>query len=538
MYDFNVDTASGPAILRIGLPPTSLLKFPPDQLPNTLPAPVIDQPTWDQPFNIPPTLYNQALDVRVPITIAGVYAVTVVLLNRVNKARGYKPWGFSQTKLFKLFVILHNVFLAIYSAWTFVGMLKAFRNSLPARNDPNGVMSVADAMCKINGPRGYGNAATYNPSIDQWTMRNPAYQLAEGGVPDPTDVGRLWNQGLAYLGWIFYLSKFYEVVDTAIILAKGKKSSTLQTYHHAGAMMCMWAGIRYVAPPILIFTLVNSAIHAMMYTYYTVTALRIRVPGVIKRSLTSMQITQFLIGTTWAASYLFVHYTLPLDPSAASAAAAATGSADAGSVSWLKKLAFRAAGAEGIAENVGHAEDAGQRLRVGPMTTCMDTSGQGFAIWLNVTYLLPLTFLFVRFFIRSYLYRKEPATHQPTQMHSAEKAGLDALKGVSREIQKSVEMNGETSEATDDEVINKAKAIQAKKAQAAAPADNSPVRTRASAANKQKSRVIASETSDQGFSPVQTKKGAKKATKENDHSSHNANVTKGNNPFGVLDRNA
>lgn len=264
MYDINVDTASGPAVVRIALPPASLLKFPPDELPTTLPAPQIAEPTWAQPFNIPPALYNQLLDVRVPITIASVYAVTVVLVNRINKSRGYKPWALSHTRLFKLFVILHNVFLAIYSAWTFAGMFHAFRDAWPDRNDPNGLVGVTDALCKINGPRGYGNAATYDSSLNQWTLRNPEFSLTEDGLPDPTDVGRTWNGGLAFLGWIFYLSKFYEVLDTAIILAKGKKSSTLQTYHHAGAMMCMWAGIRYIAPPIWIFTLVNSGIHAMM----------------------------------------------------------------------------------------------------------------------------------------------------------------------------------------------------------------------------------------------------------------------------------
>ena len=75
---------------------------------------------------------------------------------------------------------------------------------------------------------------------------------------------RIWNEGLAFYGWLFYLSKFYEVVDTLIILAKGRKSSLLQTYHHAGAMLCMWAGIRYMSPPIWMFVLVNSGIHAIM----------------------------------------------------------------------------------------------------------------------------------------------------------------------------------------------------------------------------------------------------------------------------------
>ncbi|KAA8651412.1 hypothetical protein EYZ11_009217 [Aspergillus tanneri] len=538
MYDINVDTASGPAIVRLGLPSASLFKFPPDELPTTLPAPQVSEPTWAQPFNIPPQLYNQLLDVRVPITIASVYAITVVLLNRVNKSRGYKPWGISQTKLFKGFVILHNVFLAIYSAWTFAGMFVAFRNSWPDRDDPNGLVGVTDALCKINGPRGYGNAATYDPSSNQWLLRNPEFKLAEGGVPDPTDMGRKWNEGLAYLGWIFYLSKFYEVLDTAIILAKGKKSSTLQTYHHAGAMMCMWAGIRYIAPPIWIFTLVNSGIHAMMYTYYTLTALRVRIPGVIKRSLTSMQILQFLFGTTIAASYLFVYYTLPPNQSVETGPIVQPEMAveGAGLFPWIKTRALRAAGAEGIAKNVGSTPGANSSARtspVGPMVPCTDTSGQAFAIWLNVSYLLPLTYLFVRFFVRSYLYRKDPGPPKPTHMHAAEKAGLDALKGVSREIQKSVEMSGETSETTEDETTNNVQKSQpnVKKPQQDTVQD-SPVRTRASA--KQKARVSNNEA-DQGFSTVTPRKGAKKVTQDKLDGSP-AVDPKGKNPFQVLDR--
>lgn len=263
MYDIHVPSQFGPATVRIGLPPASLLNFPPSSRPETIPAPQATEFSWKQPFNIPPGLYTQLLDVRVPITIATVYALTVVVINRINKSRGYKPYGFSHSRLFKLFVVLHNVFLAIYSAWTCVGMFQAFGNSWADRGDPNGLAGIVDALCKINGPRGYGNAATFNPRTEQWSIPNSAFKLTNG-LPDPTDAGRLWNQGLAYLGWIFYLSKFYEVVDTAIILAKGKKSSTLQTYHHAGAMMCMWAGIRYMAAPIWIFCLVNSGIHAMM----------------------------------------------------------------------------------------------------------------------------------------------------------------------------------------------------------------------------------------------------------------------------------
>ncbi|KAJ5241567.1 uncharacterized protein N7469_003158 [Penicillium citrinum] len=540
MYDFNLPTQFGPATVRIALPPASLMKFPPTELPEVIPAPHVSDFTWKQPFNIPNGLYTQLLDVRVPVTIASVYAITVVVINRINKSRGYKPWGFSNTPLFKLFVVLHNVFLAVYSAWTFAGMLQAFGNSWADRDQPNGLAGVVDSLCKINGPRGYGNAATYSPITDQWSIPNPAYSLTNG-QPDPSDVGRLWNGGLAYLGWIFYLSKFYEVIDTAIILAKGKKSSTLQTYHHAGAMMCMWAGIRYMAAPIWIFALVNSGIHAMMYTYYTVTALRIRVPNVIKRSLTTMQITQFVFGTNMAAAYLFVHYTIPYPAGSAAlghlakaSPAAAAAAVEDGVLPWLKKFAFRAAGAEGIAENVGGAVAAPQSGYIQQMVTCMDTTGQAFAIWLNVSYLLPLTYLFARFFVRSYLNRKP--SKQPTHMEAAEKAGMDALKSLSREIKKAA-IEGENSEVTtDDEVI---KAQVQKIAEVTSSVQDSPVRTRSSAANKAKAAASSSNQSgsDEGFSTVPAKKGAKKQSKT-EQSSPSSPETNGQNPFGVLDRGA
>jgi hypothetical protein len=252
-----------PAV-RLTRLPSALLKFPPSPEPQTLPPPPKD-PNFAHPFSIPTEWYNALLSPYVPITIAIIYATTVTFLNSVNARRKWKPWAISRSPLFRLFVILHNVILAVYSAWTFLGMLNALRLSLPNWQNEHGAPGVVDALCKIQGPRGMGSAATYNEETSAWTMTNRAFHLAADGLgPERTDVGRIWNEGLAFYGWLFYLSKFYEVIDTAIILAKGKKSSFLQTYHHAGAMLCMWAGIRYMSPPIWMFVFVNSFIHALM----------------------------------------------------------------------------------------------------------------------------------------------------------------------------------------------------------------------------------------------------------------------------------
>jgi GNS1/SUR4 family len=249
--------------VRFTLTPTSLLRFPPEPLPSTLPPPT-GESAFAHPFAIPPNIYNAVLSVHIPITVALVYATTATILNRYNEKRGYQPWAISKTRAFRAFVIAHNVLLGLYSAWTFVAMVHAVRVSLDGATEEHGMVGAVDAFCKINGPRGLGDAATFNASTSTWGFTNRALKLAANSMPDTTDIGRIWNEGLAFYGWLFYLSKFYEVFDTLIILAKGKKSSFLQTYHHAGAMMCMWAGIRYMAPPIWMFVLVNSFVHTLM----------------------------------------------------------------------------------------------------------------------------------------------------------------------------------------------------------------------------------------------------------------------------------
>lgn len=448
-------------------PPASLFRFPPDPVPRTL-APPPGDGTLAHPFTIPAGLYNDLLSVNVPITIALVYATSVTILNQVNAKRGYKPWAFSKTSLFRTLVILHNVFLAAYSAWTFVGMVNAIRLSWPGWRGDEGYAGAVDALCKINGPRGLGSAITYNSTDKLWTSTSRTVKLLGDGVPDPSDVGRIWNSGLAFYGWFFYLSKFYEVLDTAIILAKGKKSSILQTYHHAGAMLSMWAGIRYMAPPIWMFVLVNSGIHALMYTYYALTALYVRVPFAVKRTLTTLQIAQFVVGVTFAFAHLFVAYRKPtsvpyifsladnlssaVSSSASSVVSVATATASAGVPSWLKKLALRAAGSEGVAENVRNeqgetfgidARHAVEDLKAREETRyrtdwtkvhCTDTSGQTFAILLNCIYLAPLTWLFVRFFLRSYSRRSQMEQGKTGQPRLLEKSAGDALKGIGREL--------------------------------------------------------------------------------------------------------
>ncbi|OAQ99193.1 hypothetical protein LLEC1_06525 [Akanthomyces lecanii] len=357
-----------------GLPSSKLFSFPPHNPAPPVPPAAVDSLSVMRPFNIPDGLFLGALDARVPITIAVLYAVTVKLLNRYNRANNKQAWAISKTASFRFFVVLHNIFLAVYSAWTFWGMLGGMRKSIAHPFGPGGLAATADS------------------------------------------------------------AKFYEVLDTFIILAKGKPSSTLQTYHHAGAMLCMWAGMRYMSAPIWVFVQFNSFIHALMYTYYTVTAFNIRVPVFIKRSLTSMQITQFLVGASLAMCHSFVYYFAP-------AAASTTTSDSAASVASVRALLF---GSGADAHRIKTVVDQDVSYVSQP---CIVSSGETFAIWLNVVYLAPLTYLFVSFFIASYVKRSNAAnkfagkgaaarrlSNVNVDVALAEKAGWDAARGLEREV--------------------------------------------------------------------------------------------------------
>lgn len=184
----------------------------------------------------------------------------------------------------------------------------------------------------------------------------------------------------------------------------------------------------------------------------------------IKRTLTTMQITQFLIGASYAMLHSFVSYTVPVtvytSKSAAAATAAATESATssaaeaaatvaAGALENLKNMVFGASAKvaeEAASVSVAAAAAAPPQPGFIAETVyvtqpCITTSGETFAIWLNVFYLAPLTYLFVMFFIRSYLRRSSAESakgkgkaRRESNVTMAEKAGWDAARDVNREI--------------------------------------------------------------------------------------------------------
>lgn len=115
---------------------------------------------------------------------------------------------------------------------------------------------------------------------------------------------RLWRDGLGYWGFLFYLSKYWELFDTVLLIWKGRQPSFLQVYHHAMTILCAYLLQASHASAMFLFAGLNATVHTVMYGYYAVCVLGWRFRG--KFLITIMQIVQFCIGIALAMPMFFM----------------------------------------------------------------------------------------------------------------------------------------------------------------------------------------------------------------------------------------
>jgi len=101
--------------------------------------------------------------------------------------------------------------------------------------------------------------------------------------------------------FLFYLSKYYEYIDTCLIYAKQKEPIFLQKFHHMGAVFIWHLGYIYKFDGIVFATLLNSGVHSFMYLYYLLTIVKTHYIDISKLKkykiyLTSLQIAQLGYG--------------------------------------------------------------------------------------------------------------------------------------------------------------------------------------------------------------------------------------------------
>ena len=146
---------------------------------------------------------------------------------------GFKPSKPKRTILSNILLTFHNIGLCIFS-------LLCFYNTSP----------IGYEWFK----NGFKNAICNDLIVNEYT--------------------NLWGKWSYY----FYLSKYYEYMDTFIIVWKGSKPSFLQKFHHIGAVIGMWIVIVTKTHTSYVFVLPNSFIHSILYFYYALKVWKIPFP--------------------------------------------------------------------------------------------------------------------------------------------------------------------------------------------------------------------------------------------------------------------
>jgi len=95
---------------------------------------------------------------------------------------------------------------------------------------------------------------------------------------------------------MFVWSKIIEFVDTVFLVLRKKPVILLHWYHHFITAIFSFFSIQERAAPLIWFSLTNAVIHSVMYPYYALRALDLKVPGNVGMAITSSQLLQMVFG--------------------------------------------------------------------------------------------------------------------------------------------------------------------------------------------------------------------------------------------------
>uniref|UniRef100_A0A914GWT0 Elongation of very long chain fatty acids protein n=1 Tax=Globodera rostochiensis TaxID=31243 RepID=A0A914GWT0_GLORO len=107
----------------------------------------------------------------------------------------------------------------------------------------------------------------------------------------------------------FALSKVFELVDTGFIVLRKRPLIFLHWYHHITVLVYTWMLYKDHTASGRWFITMNYTVHAFMYSYYALRALKIRLPKWFAMLITVMQITQMLVGVSLGMITLYLKVT-------------------------------------------------------------------------------------------------------------------------------------------------------------------------------------------------------------------------------------
>lgn len=134
-----------------------------------------------------------------------------------------------------------------------------------------------------------------------------SYSLRDNMCGDPAATYGSGSTGL----WVqlFILSKFPELFDTLFIVVHKKPLIFLHWYHHITVLLYCWHSYVTTSPSGIFFVVMNYCVHAVMYGYYFLMAVKMRPKWFNPIFVTFLQLSQMFIGVgvTIVAFYYYSH---------------------------------------------------------------------------------------------------------------------------------------------------------------------------------------------------------------------------------------
>lgn len=148
-------------------------------------------------------------------------------------------------------------------------------------------------------------AAYVDSQENQWLWASEGkYTWLVCFPPGTKSIGRIF-----FWSYVYYLSKFYELLDTFILVLKKKPLSLLHVYHHAVVVVMCYLWLEYQQSLQVIALLTNTGIHVIMYFYYFMHSLGVPPPW--KIFVTNSQILQFVFSFIASLPFLYLHFSRP-----------------------------------------------------------------------------------------------------------------------------------------------------------------------------------------------------------------------------------
>ncbi|XP_020753455.1 very long chain fatty acid elongase 3 [Odocoileus virginianus] len=101
---------------------------------------------------------------------------------------------------------------------------------------------------------------------------------------------------IQFWSFLFVLSKVVELGDTAFIILRKRPLIFVHWYHHSTVLVYSSFGYKNRVAAGGWFMTMNFGVHAIMYTYYTMKAAKVKCPRWFPMLVTSLQILQMFIG--------------------------------------------------------------------------------------------------------------------------------------------------------------------------------------------------------------------------------------------------